>query len=132
MAVVGLVRVDCDGVVSAVTVEGEGSVLAALQAGVGGMVDVVRLPDDIDMWVGDEAAFCEPVNAWASVLNGSHGGQPAIWGPVMFAACDEYGATVSLSEAQASTLAGWFVSCGAGEAAQAVAAVCGVHAPARV
>ena len=43
------VRIDTEGAVSAVTAEG-GDTLSMLQVGVGGYIDVVRLPEGIVTW----------------------------------------------------------------------------------
>ncbi|WP_461666634.1 DUF3846 domain-containing protein [Gordonia sputi] len=80
MMQVSLVRVDVEGAVSVVSADSAGGVLRELQAGVGGMVDVVGLPEGIDMWVNDEGMYTESVNAAASLLLGYLGGQPVIWG----------------------------------------------------
>lgn len=126
------VRIDTEGAVSQVSAEG-GDTLSMLQAGVGGYVDVVRLPDGIDMWVGDEAAYTQPVNAWASVLNGILDGQPVIWGPVVFASSTADGETVSLSDEQVARLAAWFADeVEAPDVAAAIADLGGVEAPAEV
>ena len=126
------VRIDTEGAVSRVTANG-GDTLSMLQAGVGGYVDVVRLPEGIDMWVGDEAAYTQPVNAWASVLNGILGGQPVIWGPVVFASSTTDGETVSLSDEQVARLAAWFADeVEAPDVAAAIADLGGVETPAGV
>lgn len=126
------VRVDVEGAVSEVTAQ-RGDTLCMLQTAVGGFVDVVRLPDGVDMWVGDEAAYTEPVNAWASVLNDLLGGQPVIWGPVVFASSTEEGDTVSLSAEQTAQLAAWFAEkVEAPVVAEAIAGIGGVPAPATV
>ncbi|MEY1672628.1 DUF3846 domain-containing protein [Gordonia sp. ABKF26] len=126
------VRIDTEGAVSQVTAEG-GDTLSMLQAGVGGYVDVVRLPGGIDMWVGDEAAYTQPVNAWASVLNGILDGQPVIWGPVVFASSTEDGETVSLSGEQVARLAAWFADeVEAPDVAAAITGLGGVETPAGV
>lgn len=126
------VRIDTEGEVSAVSAEG-GNTLSMLQAGVGGYVDVVRLPAGIDMWVGDEAAYTQPVNPWASLLNDLLGGQPVIWGPVVFASSTEDGDTVSLSAEQAARLAAWFADeVEAPDVAAAIADLGGVAAPLEV
>ncbi|ROZ88059.1 DUF3846 domain-containing protein [Gordonia sp. OPL2] len=126
------VRVDVEGAVSQVTASG-GDTLRMLQTAVGGFVDVVRLPEGIDMWVSDEGAYCQPVNAWASLLNDLLGGQPVIWGPVVFASSTEEGDTVSLSVAQTAQLAAWFAEkVEAPDVAEAIAGIGGVPAPATV
>ena len=126
------VRIDTEGAVSRVTANG-GDTLSMLQAGVGGYVDVVRLPDGIDMWVGDEAAYTQPVNAWASLLNDLLDGQPVIWGPVVFASSTADGYTVSLSGEQVARLAAWFADeVEAPDVATAIADLGGVEAPAEV
>ncbi|MDV6310019.1 DUF3846 domain-containing protein [Gordonia amicalis] len=131
-AVVSGVRIDTEGAVSRVTANG-GDTLSMLQAGVGGYVDVVRLPAGIDMWVGDEAAYTQPVNAWASVLNDLLDGQPVIWGPVVFASSTADGETVSLSGEQVARLAAWFAhEVEAPDVAAAIADLGGVETPAGV
>ncbi len=126
------VRIDTEGAVSAVSANG-GDTLSMLQAGVGGYVDVVRLPGGIDMWVGDEAAYTQPVNAWASLLNDLLGGQPVIWGPVVFASSTADGDTVSLSAEQAARLAAWFADeVEAPDVAAAITGLGGVETPAGV
>ncbi|MEY1672631.1 DUF3846 domain-containing protein [Gordonia sp. ABKF26] len=126
------VRIDTEGAVSQVIAEG-GDTLSMLQAGVGGYVDVVRLPGGIDMWVGDEAAYTQPVNAWASVLNGILHGQPVIWGPVVFASSTDAGDTVSLNGEQVARLAAWFADeVEAPDVAAAITGLGGVETPAGV
>lgn len=129
-AVVSGLRIDTEGAVSRVTAEGT---LRMLQAGVGGYVDVVRLPEGIDMWVGDGAAYTQPVNPWASLLNDLLGGQSVIWGPVVFASSTADGETVSLSGEQVARLAAWFADeVEAPDVAAAIADLGGVEAPAEV
>ncbi|OLT46668.1 hypothetical protein BJF87_22380 [Gordonia sp. CNJ-863] len=121
---------DVEGVVSQVTASG-GDTLRMLQSAVGGYVDVVRLPEGIDMWVSDEGSYTQPVNAWASLLNDLLGGQPVIWGPVVFASSTEEGDTVSLSAAQTARLAAWFAEkVEAPDVAEAIAGIGGIPAPA--
>lgn len=126
------VRVDVEGAVSQVSASG-GDTLRMLQTAVGGYVDVVRLPEGIDMWVSDEGSYTQPVNAWASVLNDVLGGQPVIWGPVVFASSTEEGDTVSLSAEQTAQLAAWFArDVEAPDVAAAIADLGGVAAPVTV
>lgn len=122
MMQVSLVRVDVEGAVSVVSADSAGGVLRELQAGVGGMVDVVGLPEGIDMWVNDEGMYTESVNAAASLLLGYLGGQPVIWGAVMFAAHDDEGETTALSAEQIAALAVWCEAADADEVAPLIAA----------
>jgi len=73
--------------------------LEAMQKIVGGYLDVVRLPMDIDMWVNDEGLLDHlPLNI---VLNwyDEKNVQPIV-GNVFFAGHDENGNTVSLNDSQ--------------------------------
>lgn len=79
-----------------------GNLLQALQAGVGGIVDVVSLTPTLDMWVGDEGSFTEPVNLPATWVAMKALGRKTqnFHGPVVFTGgLDDEGNTMPLSGA---------------------------------
>ncbi|MFE9007526.1 DUF3846 domain-containing protein [Streptomyces sp. NPDC007875] len=68
-------------------------------------VDVVRLTDQMDMWLDDGGAYTQPVNKLATVLAMRFGrtSQP-YYGPVMLAGRDAKGDTVPLSRDKLTAL----------------------------
>lgn len=62
----------------------DGGLLDQLQGAVGGLVDVVALTDQLDMWVHDEGLYvCEP-NPVATLLALAHGRRSPFYGPAVF------------------------------------------------
>ena len=106
--IVSGIRVSAYYEVSVIRPDEDGSTLRMLNAAVGGYVDVVSLPEGIDMWVGDDALIrgCE-INGVASHVVRVLGGAGTISGPVVFATSTSEGETVALSADQVRTLAEW-------------------------
>lgn len=88
------------------------SLLPALQQAVDGLVDVVALAEDLDMWVNDEGLYTQPLNPVAgflvSVLGRAGAGfQPYWFGTVVFTGgADPDGNTEPLPAARAAQIAG--------------------------
>ena len=82
----------------------DGGLLDQLQRAVGGLVDVVALTDQLDMWVHDEGLYvCEP-NPVANLLALAHGRRSPFYGPAVFTGgAGSHGDTRGL---QARSLAG--------------------------
>lgn len=76
--------------------------LSFLQEQVHGLVDVVRLPGGIDMWVNDEGMFTLEANLLATQLATLLLGEwrQRFHGPAVFTSSDNEGRTVPLSEDQ--------------------------------
>ncbi len=107
-AAVSVVIVDTDGSArqETWTPTEDGRLLQHLQAAVGGLVDVVALNDDADMWVNDEGLYlCEP-NPVATLLVAKHGhaAQPYFGAAVFTGGPDADGETCSLAPQLASRL----------------------------
>jgi hypothetical protein len=68
-------------------------------------VDVVALTDRLDMWIGDESLYLQPVNPIATALARHYG---FVWqdyhGPVLLCSSDSDGASVDLDLAQIQAL----------------------------
>lgn len=84
------------------------SLLPALQEAVAGLVDVVALAEDLDMWVNDCGLYTEPLNPVASALVAALGGhrlQPYWFGTVVFTGgADRDGNTQPLPAARAAEI----------------------------
>lgn len=79
------------------TTDAHGGLLAQLQGAVGGLVDVVALADNLDVWVNDEGLYlCEP-NPVATLLALALGRDAPLFGPAVFTGgADQQGDTVGL------------------------------------
>ncbi|MFD7011168.1 DUF3846 domain-containing protein [Rhodococcus jostii] len=102
------VQIGVDGCLEVIDLGARESTGAALRSAIGCCwFDVVRLTDELDMWIDDEGAIVADaeVNLMATAIARAHG---AIWQPfcgvVVFAAHDGNGATVGLSDAQRDAL----------------------------
>lgn len=71
----------------------DGETLPALQALVGGLVDVVNLGRDVDMWVNDEGRYTQPLNLGASLT-----ARQPIYGVAVLAGSNDEGETISLPD----------------------------------
>lgn len=82
-------------------------VLKAVYSAIGcSHVDVVRLPDDLDMWLDDDGQYVQEMNPYASVLGYVLAGtDQAFWGTVVFAGVRGLD-TVSLTLEQRNLIAG--------------------------
>ena len=79
-----IVQTDGTSVVQSWTPTADGGLLDQLQGAVGGLVDVVALTDQLDMWVHDEGLYvCEP-NPVATLLAVAHGRRSPFYGPAVF------------------------------------------------
>lgn len=75
----------------------DGSLLTHLQAAVGGLIDVVALTDDLDMWLHDEGLYLYEPNPVAMVLAAALGRDTPFYGPVVFTGGpDQHGGTRGL------------------------------------
>lgn len=102
------VRIGVDGRPEVIDLGAGESTGAAIRSAIGcRWFDVVRLTEELDMWVDDEGAIVADaeVNLVATAIARAYG---AIWQPfcgvVVFAAHDGNGATVGLSDAQKDAL----------------------------
>lgn len=79
------------------TAAADGGVLEPLQRTVGGLVDVVALTDDVDLWVNDEGIYlCEP-NPIVTLLAIALGHRAPFYGPAVFTGgADREGHTLGL------------------------------------
>lgn len=78
--------------------QGDGALLLQLQAAVDGLVDVVALGEQLDMWINDEGLYTGEVNPVATLVAAAHGRdtQP-YYGPAVFTGgADADGTTMSL------------------------------------
>lgn len=86
------------------------SLLPALQRAVDGLVDVVPVADDLNMWVNDCGMYTESVNPLAGVLVAllsapGAGFQPYYFGSAVFTGgADDEGNTLPLPEGRATQL----------------------------
>ena len=81
--------------------------LKHLQEAVGGLVDVVALARDMDMWVNDEGLVIGlPINEAATAIAHQHGTRHQFYvGTAVFTGgCNEEGDTLPLTEEQADRL----------------------------
>lgn len=85
----------------------DGSLLAQLQTAVGGLVDVVALADNLDLWVNDEGLYlCEP-NPVATLLTLALGRNAPVYGPGVFTGgADPDGSTRGLDPRTCAQLLG--------------------------
>lgn len=89
-------------------VRADGSILAGLQEAVGGLVDVVSLTDQVDLWVNDEGLYvCEP-NPFATLVASGFGRwtQPYLGTAVFTGGVDGEGRTLSLGDEVVEALLG--------------------------
>lgn len=101
------VTIDVDGTIELVEWDASNGTLEHLQRAVGGLVDVVGLSSDLDMWV-NENGIAEGLgwNVVASAIAAMHGrsSQP-YFGPAVFTGgADDEGSTMSLTTEQANAL----------------------------
>lgn len=103
-------RIDDAGSITEIT-WAEGESLPALQSAVGGLIDVVQLAPDLDLWVHDEGLYLfEPnphATAVATVFAAQAGARlaQAFHGPAVFTGgVDDEGDTLPLSEEQAEQI----------------------------
>lgn len=121
-------RLDEDGRLDTMTWTGEEDSLDALQAAVGGWVDVVQLTPTVTMWVDDEGAYRRGVNRTVTRLLRLHGELVSpIFGPVVFTGCRGWeNETVGLSSAADAWLRGWLAGrCTSIEQREGLAVGCG-------